>query len=329
MKVTKSCWPSVAGFLSSVAIGLIWQGHCYAEASVADTKTLRLAGKLTEACAVAEAALGDDGISASTEVALRLELARIHDRVGLHTNTRPVAAALEEIEKAENVSASPDPGMRGAIEAAKAYYFYRAGMRERDFSKARAHVTLAIDLLGEAERIHDKSDAVHLLGLINLFERKLARARELFDVSLALDQQAGSRKWMLGEYHRHVALVYVFEGDWQRALPHYAQSLQFRKEAGAVDASLFAAISLGEALMKTDQSAKAEAHLLFAVRTAEDLASPVGKARAYFMLGSAYDSLSATDKAESAFRKALTAAQAVDDTVMIDRIESALGRSSR
>ena len=35
--------------------------------------------------------------------------------------------------------------------------------------------------------------AVHQLGLIRLQERKFARARELFDESLALDQQAGAR----------------------------------------------------------------------------------------------------------------------------------------
>jgi hypothetical protein len=56
--------------------------------------TLRLEGRLSEAQSLAEERLLEEQAS-SRQVELHLELARIHDRVGLHQNTRPVADGSE------------------------------------------------------------------------------------------------------------------------------------------------------------------------------------------------------------------------------------------
>jgi len=250
------------------------------ESALSSIIELRLAGQLGAAREQVDAELHQKDLTPRDEVALRLELAKIHDRVGLHTNTRPVEAALQEIERADAIAAGLDAAARGAVEAAMATYYYRAEMAERTFTKATDHVQRAIVLLEEAGDTRAQSDAVHLLGLIHLQKREFHRARELFDESLVLDERAGARLWMRGEYHRHVGFIPAMSGDWKAALPHFEKSLQFRKEAGAIDASLFAAISLATALIRTGKGQDAESHLQYAMAIADDIPSPVGRARA-------------------------------------------------
>ena len=233
---------------SLTAVGLAAQPKPPGSDPAGAVAELRLAGRLEEARDLAEQALARSDLPAIEEIALRLELARIHDRVGLHTNTRPVRAALEEVERAERLSADLDVGTRGKVVAAKAYYYYRAEMAEREFEVAERLVLDAIAMLAEGEDTRGRSDAVHLQGLIHLQRREYGPARDLFDESLRLDRQSGERAWMLGEYHRHVALIQIFQDDWKSALPHLEQSLDYRKKAGAIDASLFAALTLGRAL---------------------------------------------------------------------------------
>ena len=85
---------------------------------------------------------------------------------------------------------------------------------------------------------------------------------------------------MLGEYHRHVALIHIFQDDWKSALPHLEQSLDYRKKAGAIDASLFAALTLGRALEETGNPDGAKPQFEYALRIARSIPSPVGIARA-------------------------------------------------
>jgi len=287
---------------------------------------LRLAGKLDEARSQAIAGLDRPDLTPRDEVALRLELAKIYDRVGLHTNTRPVHAALQEIERAESLAVDTDAATRGAVMRASAAYYYRAEMSDRIFAEASQQAQLAIALLEEAGDTRELSEAVHLLGLIHMQKGDLELARELFDQSLALDESVGVRAWMLGEYHRHVAFVFVLSGDWDSAVPHFEKSLRFRKEAGAIDASLFAAISLGRALIRTGSPEAAAPFLEYAIEIAEGIPSPVGKARAAMVLGEMYENTGNNSRAITAYETALQAAIAVNFAGVESRANEALKR---
>ena len=251
----------------------------------------------------ARAALRDPA-DARAEVLLRLEIAKILDRVGLHTNTRPVEAALEEIELAGELARALSASSRGAVSLAKAWWYYRAEMAEREFINAEKHAVSALGLLELAGDVRARSDAAHQLGLIHMQRGELERARELFDWSLELDREAGERKWMLGEYHRHVAFVYALSGDWEASLPHFEWSLRYRVQAGAVDASLFAAVSLGRALVRTGNPAEAETHLKYAIGIAQAIPSPVGVARASLVVGQMHEALGNTSDAIAAYTAA-------------------------
>jgi len=292
-------------------------------------RALRLAGELEAARARIELGLGREGLGLRDEMALRLELARIHDRVGLHTNSRPVAAALLEIERAATLATELDDRARGAVEAARATYLYRAEMAERQFDGATTHARRAIDLLRRAGDIRALSDAVHQLGLIHLQRREFVQARELFDESLTLDRKAGGRVWMLGEYHRHVAFIHALSDQWGEALPHFEMSLDARKRAGAIDASLFAAISLANALVRTGRPESAEPNLEYALGIARDIGSGVGAARASFALGEAYERTNRLDRAETAYRAASEAADEVALAGLASRAREALDRLAR
>jgi tetratricopeptide (TPR) repeat protein len=255
---------------------------------------------------------------------LRLELARIHDRIGLHTNTRPVQAALWQIDRADSLAANLDPAARGSVAASYAYYYYRAEAAERVYSRSTEYVELAIALLREGDDSRKLSEAVHLLGLIHLQQRELDLAQQRFDESLELDESAGVRKWFLGEYHRHVAFVYSTADNWEAALPHFEKSLQFRKQAGAIDASLFAGISVGTALIRTGRPAQAQPYLDYAVGIADEIASPVGKARAWLALGEMYEHLENLQEARISYETARDAAASVEYRSLEGRAKAAL-----
>ena len=289
-------------------------------------RQLRLAGKLDRARSEANDRLARPGLTPRNEVMLRLELAKIYDRVGLHTNTRPVHAALQEIERAESLAVDLGAATRGAVMRASATFYYRAEMSDRVFAEAAARAQLAIALLEEAGDIHELSDAVHLLGLIYMQKGELKRARDLFDQSLVLDESVGVRAWMLGEYHRHVAFVFVLSEDWETAVPHFEKSLRFRKEAGAIDASLFAAISLGRALIRTGSPGAAAPYLEYAIEVADEIPSPVGKARAAIVLGEMYEKTGNNSRAITAYETAQQAAATVGYTGVESRANEALIR---
>jgi tetratricopeptide (TPR) repeat protein len=295
-------------------------------------RQLRFAGELDAAREAAESALRSPD-NARDEVMLRLELAMILDRVGLHTNTRPVKAALEQIEQAETLTRVLNSYYRGAVGLAKAYWYYRAGMQEKDFALAEKYADEAIasscfpGSVRIGRSIRARSDATHQLGLIRMFQNERDSALELFDRSLELDRRAGERKWMLGEYHRHVGYVYVIsDGDWAAALPYFEKSLQYRKQAEAIDASLFAAISLGTALVRTGDPAAAEAHLRYAIDVAGAIPSPVGIARASVVLGEMYEALDNKAEAIAAYEAARESAASVNYASMEKRAEEALAR---
>ena len=112
---------------------------------VLEVRELRLRGALDEARMLAEAKIGL--VDARREIELRLELARIHDRIGLHQNTRPVAAAFAQIEAADSVARRAGMLPSPEIELAQADYYYRAEMSERESPTATIHAHSAINLM--------------------------------------------------------------------------------------------------------------------------------------------------------------------------------------
>jgi hypothetical protein len=93
--------------------------QAHAEPGTLDTiRDLRLQGQLQVALdqATEQLVKADDEYA----VALHLELARIYDRIGLHTDTRPVAAALRHIDEAEALVGPLDRQSQAQVELAYA-----------------------------------------------------------------------------------------------------------------------------------------------------------------------------------------------------------------
>jgi len=107
-------------------------------------------------------------------------------------------------------------------------------------------------------------------------------------------------------------------------LPHFKKSLQFRKEAGAIDASLFAAISLGAAFIRTGRPAEAQPYLHYAATIADEIASPVGSARAQMALGEMHERLNNLKDARISYEAARDAAALVKYKSVEVRAEAAL-----
>ncbi|MGI9222481.1 MAG: tetratricopeptide repeat protein [Woeseiaceae bacterium] len=240
-------------------------------------REMRLEGRLSDALTAATARLG----SADEQSALKLhlELAKIHDRVGLHNNTRPVAVALEHIEIADALAQQLDSGARAHVELAYAEYFYRAEMSERVFATAARHANAALKACRALEEIHCQADAVHRLGLIHLQKRELDTALELFEESLRIDRLAGERPLLRADYERHAGFVFALREDYAIALPYFERSLEHRIDAGAIDASMFAAISLASTLNYLGRDDEAQPHLDYALKIANNIDSDTGRAR--------------------------------------------------
>jgi tetratricopeptide (TPR) repeat protein len=288
-------------------------------------RKLRLRGELVEAQSTAERGLASERASAADRVRLHLELARIHDRHGLHQNRRPVAAVLDHVEKAEALAGPGAPAsLKGAIELVKAMHYYRADGAEAHRSAATRHAQEALRLFEQAADGHGAADAVHQLGLIHLMRRELGPARELFDRSLRLDDGAGSRAEFRGDYERHVGFVHTFAGNGAAAIPFLERSLRYRQDAEALDASLFAAEALGAALVDAGRGPEARPLLLQALLLAERFDSPVGRARTGMALGRMYEALNDGWSAALAYEMARRAAVSVSLDSIAGRAREAL-----
>jgi hypothetical protein len=90
---------AAAGWLVCLSV-LPSAASAQATPEVEAIRSARLRGALDEARQMAEQGLAEPDLQPADRVALHLELARIHDRYGLHHNTRPVAAAMEHVEAA-------------------------------------------------------------------------------------------------------------------------------------------------------------------------------------------------------------------------------------
>ena len=276
-------------------------------ATLEEVVALRLRGELGAARALAARAMAATG-EPTRRVALRIELARIHDRVGLHTSSRPVEAALDELTQAEEEAQRAGAESRAQLELAKGVYFYRAEMAERSFPRALSHVERALEAFEALSNLRGQADAVHQLGLIRLQQRDLPEARRLFDASLELERRAGERATFRGDYERHVAFTYLFADDPAGALPHLERSLFARREAGAVDQAAFAASSLASVLVELERPDEAVRLASYAVLIAERIDSPFGRAQFGLVLARAYEAAGDPDAAIAAYESALESA---------------------
>ena len=255
-----------------------WSLTAQAQSEALDViRDFRLQGLLEPALQLAEEQLenADDAYA----LQLHLELAKIHDRTGLHNNTRPVAAALQHIKAAEALVEPLDELAQAQVELAYAEYYYRAGMQDRDFEQATHYASVALEAFEELEDAHGRADAVHRFGLISLQERELDKALGLFEQSLYLDRLAGERPLFRADYERHVGFVYALREEYAAALPFFERSLQYREQAGALDPAMFAAISLASVLIELDRDEEAVAQLVFAAEVAADIESATGRSR--------------------------------------------------
>lgn len=280
-------------------------GSCRVDTDVVNgITTERITGSLSIAESEVRSFLSCPDVDAELRVALQLELARILDRIGLHTNTRPVVEALEILREAEASVAADDVEARARISLAFAEYFYRAEMGEREFPAAEEHAQRARMLYAELDDPVGEADAVHRLGLIALQQRRLGDARELFDRSLELSNQGPVRPIFLSDYHRHIGFVDILEDDLPAAVAHFEQSLAFRDEAGSRDYGLFARTLLGSALIRAGRPEEAARPLEQAYEIARDLPSPVGELRAGFNLGRMHEALEAYGEALCWYQRA-------------------------
>jgi len=265
-------------FASLVLLACLAPVHAHADADALDTiRDFRLQGQLQVALDLATEQLvkADDEYA----MALHLEMAKIHDRIGLHTNTRPVAAALRHIREAEALVGALDEHAEARVNLAYAEYYYRAEMADRDFEQATHYAGLALDGFRELEDAHGQADAVHRFGLINLQERELDEALGQFEESLRLDRLAGERPLLRADYERHVGFVYALREEYVAALPFFKRSLDFRQEAGATDPAMFAAISLASVLVELERDEEAVPNLEYAAAIAKDIDSAAGRSR--------------------------------------------------
>jgi tetratricopeptide (TPR) repeat protein len=265
---------------------LLMGGHVSADVDLLEEiRDLRLQGSLDDARLLAVRELETGAPDHQLAIELHLELARIFDRVGLHTNTRPVAAALVHIEAAQSLLEPANLAGGAAVELGLANYHYRAEMADREFQVANTHVRRAITLYSQLADKSGEADAVHLLGLIKLQSGNLQEARALFEESLTLDKAGANRVWFRGEYERHVGYVLQRSGDRIAAIPYFKRSLEARLEAGAIDASMFAALTLAESQFVLGDLSDAQINAEYALTVGEKINSPAGKARATDLIG--------------------------------------------
>lgn len=278
--------------------------RCAQTGAVAQVRAERITGSLATAEAEARRLLDCPDLDSDRRLALRIELAKILDRVGLHTHTRPVPEALQILREAEASLPAGDRTAEAKVSLALAEYFYRAEMAEREFFTTTAYAVRADELFGELDDRVGSTDAVHLLGLIELQRRNLPEARELFDRSLEISRHAPPRQIFLSNYHRHVGIIDLWSSDRSTAIAHFEKSLAYREEAGSRDYALFARTLLGSALIDDHRAPEARPYLDQALIIARELPSPVGELRATYSLAEMHEVSGTSSEAMRLYERA-------------------------
>jgi hypothetical protein len=301
----------------ALACSLLWVASLRAQQAthLDSVRVVRLAGHLEQAIELARSALTASDVEPDIAVSLFLELARIHDRIGLHTNSRPALLATLYADSASARLLVNEGSLAAAVHAMRAELAYRAEMGT-DFPQAREYAYRALQLYRATGDRHGEAEAVHRLGLIALQRDDLPEARRLFEESRLLDEAAGRRPFFAGEYERHIAFVELAEGNLIGAIPHLERSLALRRQSGAVDAAMFAANSLAAALLDAGRAHDAAEPLLYAITIARSIDSPVGAARNSLVAARLHSALGDHEAALRAFHDAERLAVGVGSQTM-------------
>ena len=284
-------------------------------------------GKLELAISEADHALSCSNATIEERVRLHLELSRIYDRLGLHNNSRPVEAALRSIESAAELADQTNRTSQAAINLARARFYYRSEEPDSNYPTSRRFARAALALFEELGDVHGQADIVHLTGLFHLQRRELNEAQTYFERSLVLEVQSrAARPIMLADYERHMGFVHQLSGNLKQAIQNFERSFVIRRDNGLIDQAMFAAASLGRALILDNRAEEAEAPLNFALNTAEALDSPEGRARTGLALGLMHEQLGNREAAIEAFEATLAAAKEIDRTSIIEQAATALDR---
>ena len=130
------CWVALMVFLTPAALA----GQT--NDAVEQVRVLRLSGSLESAERLAEERLSESGVSVEEQVALHIELAFIHDRYGLHRNTRPVPAAMQHVEMGARIAPASSGAAAAAFSALTAWL--RAAMTASRVSRSCFIYPLAV-----------------------------------------------------------------------------------------------------------------------------------------------------------------------------------------
>jgi len=309
---------------AALVLALLVTQPTWANPGMESVRALRLQGDLAAAQRLAESTLRDTNLSPSSIVLAHLELARIEDRRGLHYRKRPVPAAWAHLQAATVALPDGNQDLAAQLMMGKADYYYRAEMVERQFAQTSVFAQRAADAFEALGDWHGQADAVHKQGLIALQQRELVVAQRLFDQSLALDERAGQRDFLVAEYERHTAFVKLFSGDRQAAIPHLVRSLALRRRVGAIDPSLFAALTLAGTLLDVGEPERAQAPLLYAQTVASKLDSPFARANLGWQLGRYYHATQQWDAARIAWEGAIKAGQEIAFQSLLERTRAQL-----
>jgi tetratricopeptide (TPR) repeat protein len=115
--------------------------------------------------------------------------------------------------------------------------------------------------------LHGQADIVHLTGLFLLRQQELDKSQACFERSLALEIQSHTaRPIVLADHGRHMGFVYQSSGELKRAIQKFERSFVIRRDNGLTDQAMFAAASLGLALVSENLAKGAEAPLDFCAR---------------------------------------------------------------
>ena len=284
-------------------------------------------GNLEVAISEADRALSCPNATVDERVMLHLKLSESYDRKGLHNNSRPVKAALLSIESASELADQASLTSQAAINLAMARFYYRSEKPDSDYPTSRMFAREALTLFEELGDFHGQADIVHLTGLFHLQQQELSSAQAYFERSLELEVRSGAaRPIMLADYERHMGFVYQLSGDLKQAIQRFERSFVIRRDNGLTDQALFAAASLGRALISDNRAEEAEAPLAFALNTAEVLGSPEGRARAGLALGQMHEQLGNREAAIKAFEATLAAAKEINQTSIIEYARGGLDR---
>ena len=115
------------------------------------------------------------------------------------------------------------------------------------------------------------------------------------------------------------------QGDNESAIPYFKRSLEFRREAGAIDASLFAASTLASSLANAGRLDEAWPVAAYAMMVAQRIDSPVGMARIGLIQARLHAKAGDKYAAHLAFEMTIDIAKSVAYASMAEQASKELG----